>query len=81
MITVFNRRELVSTYESAVQAALREKLAAAGIDYRLKVVDRSGASGVRTRMGSFGQKNQLQYILYVRRQDWEAAKHVIGKNN
>ncbi len=80
MITIFNRRELVSTYESALQAAFREALAAAGIDYSVKVVDRGGTSGIRARTGNFGQKNPYQYILYVRKQDWEAAKRVIGKN-
>lgn len=77
MITIFNRKELAVTYSTPHQATLRNALAAAGIDYRIKTVDRAGASMSRVRTASFGQKNPLQYILYVRKCDWEWAQQVI----
>ena len=79
MITVFNRRELAATYSTVRQAALRSALAAAGIDYHIKMVSRGGASMSRARTGSFGQSPaaELQYILYVRKADWDAAQAVL----
>ena len=79
MITIFNRRELASTYSSARQAALRSALAAAGVDYRFKAVSHSCASMSRARTGSFGQSPaaELQYIIYVRKADWNVAQAVL----
>ena len=73
MITIFNRRELASTCSMSAQAALRDALAAAGIDYRIRVIDRGGASMSRARTGAAGQ-NPAQYVIYVHKNDLERAK-------
>lgn len=81
MITIFNRKELAATYSMPHQAALREALASAGIDYRVRVIDRAGASMSRARTVSFGQNPPLQYILYVHKCDWERARQAIRNVN
>lgn len=64
---------------------MRSALAAAGVDYRVKVINRMSpspvAAGSRARTGSFGQKQDLmyEYVVYVRRKDWDKARHVVGK--
>ena len=79
MITIFNRKELAATYDVRRQAQFREALAAAGIDYRIRVIDRGGASLSRARTGSFGQDpaRQIQYILYVHKTDFQWAQAVL----
>ena len=54
MITIFNRRELISTFDSPKQAAIRDLLAGNKIDYKLKVIRRTSTSAY-----SPGYKNQM----------------------
>lgn len=74
MITVFNRKEL---------ARLRTILEEKNIDYQIKTVNRMSpspvAAGARSRMGSFGQEQSgmCEYIIYVRKEDYEEAMHLI----
>ena len=79
MITIFNRRELAATYDVRLQARLREALAAANIDYRIRVIDRGGVALSRARTGSFGQNPvlQLQHILYVHKADFPRAQAIL----
>jgi hypothetical protein len=85
MITIFNRKELFATFSVKEQADVRDALAAAGIDYNVKVVNRMSpspvAAGSRAQAGTFGQKQDLmyEYTIYVRRKDWDQARHLIGK--
>ena len=83
MITIFNRRELLTTSSLSEQDRVRSILAANGIDYTVKTVNPSarahiGGSG-RGRTGSFGidQDTACQYYIYVRSKDYERAKHLI----
>lgn len=73
MITIFNRAELTLTYSVEQQAKLREALAAAGIDYRLRVHTDSRGVGRMGRMTSAG----TEYIFYVHRDDLDAARAAI----
>ena len=56
MITIFNRKELTITYDLNEQARVRTLLAAEGIDYSVKTVNRMSASpfsaGSRGRTGT-----------------------------
>lgn len=85
MISIFNRKELMVTYNNKQQAECREKLRAASIDYKVKVINRRSSSvflaGDRARSGSFGEKTELEneYILYVKRADYENAVLAIKK--
>ena len=84
MVTVFNRKELLQTYDLRQMNDLRELLRANRIDHSVKVsYPRSsfGTSESRPRTASFGpNRRQEQYIVYVRKADWEYAVYLL-KNN
>lgn len=85
MITVFNRKELTVTYDMKEQARIRTLLAEGGIDYSVKTVNRLSASpfsvGSRARTGTYGQNTaaMIEYIIYVKKADYERAKSAIHK--
>lgn len=80
MITIFNRRELLTTYDMAQQAQARAVLDAAGIPYKVRVVDRKNGqampAGSRARTGSFGENMAMayEYTIYVAKEDLERAQ-------
>lgn len=83
MITIFNRKELLSTNEMQRQAQARQRLADSGIDYQVKVINRKSpsplAAGSRAYTGTFGEKLEFAYtyIIYVKRTDFSRARAVI----
>ena len=84
MITIFNRREVAITYSMDGQARIRELLSANGIDYRYKVMDRTSPSVLtsnRARTGTFGYNMNYtnEYIFYVHKKDYQAAKALIDR--
>ena len=83
MITVFNRRELLMTYDLRQVSDLRELLRGNRIDYYVKVSGPRSAASIgagRSRMYSFGHDSNLErYTVYVRKTDWEYARHLLGK--
>ena len=80
MIWIFNRKELIATFSMEEQARIRNLLHDNNIDYSVKSVNRSSASafaaGSRSRTGSFGnrQMDMYEYVIYVRKEDYELAK-------
>ena len=85
MILVFNRRELTVTYSMSEQTEVREALTGEGIPYRVRTVDSLGSGplpGGRARMGSTGVNTSgtVEYIFYVRREDFDRALSVIGQS-
>lgn len=78
MITVFNRKELVTTYSMEEQANIREKLKANKIDYRLETINKN--SNMRGNIVIIGQnvKESHEYIFYVNKRDYENAKFTIS---
>ncbi len=85
MITLFNRKELTVTYDINEQARVRTLLAGEGIDYSVKTVNRLSASsfsaGSRVRTGTYGQNTDAmtEYIIYVKKADYENAMKIIQK--
>ncbi len=85
MITILNRKELVITFDIKEQARVRSILADHGIDYHIKTANRMSPSpvsaGVRGRTGMFGQSHDavLEYIIYVKKDDYEKALHLIQR--
>lgn len=83
MITVFNRKELTVTFDLNEQARVRTLLAAEGIDYSVKTVNRMSASpissGSRSRTGTYGQNTEamIEYIIYVKKVDYDRAENLI----
>lgn len=85
MITIFNRRELCVTFDTAEQARLRNLLADNKIDYSVKTINRMSPSamstGERGRVGTYGQDAgaMYEYKIYVHREDYARAKYLIEK--
>ena len=83
MITVFNRRELLVSYDLRQVSDLRELLRANRIECVVKVTGpRSPASmgAGRNRMYSFGHdRNSDRYTVYVHKTDWEYAMYLLRK--
>ncbi|MBR5291777.1 MAG: DUF2007 domain-containing protein [Clostridia bacterium] len=81
MITLFNRRELITTFSMDAQAKFRSILSQNGIDYRIKTKSNSSVSYARGRTGTYGQNPGLacQYTIYVHRNDYEKAQYLISK--
>ena len=84
MITIFNRRELCTTFSMKEQAMIREILTANKIDYVIKTLNRnspSALSDTRARTGTFGQNKDYEheYIIYVHKALLNDAKELIEK--
>lgn len=83
MLTIFNRRELLTTCSMEEQNRVREILAQNHIDYRIKTVNPSArttfAGSDRSRTGSFGVNMDCayQYYIYVRAKDYDRAQSLI----
>ena len=83
MLTIFNRRELLTTFSMEEQSRVRDILTQNGIGYRIRTVNPSarstiGASG-RSRTGSFGVDMDCayQYYIYVHRKDLARARALL----
>jgi len=74
MIHLFNRRELLITYDFGEVSQIREILLANRIKYRVKVVNSPLGAG-RNRV-SFSHR-QEQYVVYVHETDWEYAMYLL----
>ena len=83
MITAFNRAELLITYELSRLNQVRDALEQAGIDYQFRTKDLTPPSafsgGSRARSGNFGiaSEAQLEYKLYVRKDDLSHAQSLL----
>ena len=65
MITIFNRRQLIITYDITIQSKIRDILSANNIDYSINPI-----------MGLYGSP-QSEYKIYVRKKDYEQAYYLI----
>lgn len=85
MITFLNRKEVCVTFDMNRQAEVRDILQVNGIDYMVKVLNRKSPSpigaGSRARTGTFGENLSLEYEykIYVHKDDYEEALHLIHK--
>ncbi len=72
MITVFNRRELTTTFDIKRCNAVRDALNCAGIPYYVKVVNMNKSRGIT---GSFGTSfdYSYQYTIYVKKSHYDIA--------
>lgn len=87
MITMFNRKELISTYDMGQQAEVRNILSRNHIDYDVKTLNRKSPSpfgaGSRAYTGTFGEKleSELEYTIYVKKEDYDTACLLIRNIN
>ena len=81
MLTLFNRRELITTFSMEKQAKVRDILSQNGIGYRVKTNSHSSGTYARGRTGSHGLNadHAYQYTIYVHRNDYEKAQYLINK--
>ena len=80
MITIFNRRELTSTFDIAQQAEIRQTLASHGIDYLVHLVNQSARGGQVRGLRTANCKTYLcEYVFYVRRSDYAQAAKLLGQ--
>ena len=83
MIHIFNRRELLLSYDLGQIDDLRELLRANRIDYFVKVTGPRSAASMgagRNRVYSFGHdRSPERYTVYVHKKDWEYALHLLRK--
>jgi hypothetical protein len=85
MITVFNRKRVLSTYDLAAKTEVCQKLEAEKIDFYTRVINRMSASpvsaGSRARVGTFGNdlSKMYEYIIYVKKSDAEKAAYLINR--
>ena len=86
MITIFNRKEICVTYDMNKQAEIRYLLQGAGIDYVIRTKNRTDSAfargGTRAYTGTFGHDQMMdyEYHIYVHKDDYEEALHLIHKN-
>ena len=86
MITFFNRKELCTTYDMRRQAEIRYLLQGAGIDYIIRTKNRTGAmllrgGTTRAYTGTYGNQQMMdyEYHIFVHKDDYEEALHLIHK--
>lgn len=86
MITMFNRKEVLTTFSMGEFANARSILSEHHIPYVTKTVNMSGGNrmgmgGHRATWGSIGENLDFsyQYYLYVHKKDYEKAYRLAAK--
>lgn len=78
MITLFNRKEVFTTFLMEKQAKVRRTLSQAGIRYTWRVHSRGSHVVDGHAAVSFGRVgNNPQYVFYVHKKDYEKAAFVL----
>ena len=81
MIHIFNRKELLMTYDLRQVNDIREILRANRIDYLVKTSYPRQASAMGARRAgtaSFGPaRQQERYTVYVHKTDWDRAMYLL----
>ena len=83
MVTIFNRKELTTTFTMAEQSRIRSLLANNNINYKIKIINRRSPSmfdaGNRTHMGTFDENMSVsyEYIVFVHKNDYEQSQELI----
>lgn len=86
MITMFNRRELLITYDMQKQSEICTLLSNHGIDYDVKVLNINSPSpimaGSRSRTGTLGVNlaKSYEYKIYVKKREYEKAQTLINRH-
>lgn len=83
MLTLFNRKELIATYDIKKQALVRSVLSEAGIEYQVRVLNRRSSSafsaGTRAYTGGLGENPEFwnEYCIFVKKKDYDRARTLI----
>ena len=78
MITIFNRKELISTTDVEKYANARDDLKDAGIEFKLRsrAMHKSHVAAGK-KIIPIGRNNGTEYIIYVKGQDYNRAINII----
>ena len=83
MITIFNRKELLCTFDMKNQAEVRDILWKYDISYEVRVSDRADVF-VGGRMIANDDlaipEHQTEYLIYVKREDFDRAMFLVQRN-
>lgn len=79
MLTIFNRRELFTTFNIEEYIRLRGILQQNRIEFSVKIKNHAGSS--RGHLGNMGINTDYayQYVIYVKRNDFENAVYFLNK--
>ena len=79
MITIFNRKEVITTYDVEEYANARDDLKEAGIEFKIRSKRTSYSSVSRMGRGILASQkhNGLEYTIYVKEEDYSRAVHII----
>ncbi|MDD4844173.1 MAG: hypothetical protein PHU31_07555 [Anaerotignum sp.] len=81
MITIFNRKELMITYSMEKQAKIRNLLVEHNIDYSISTLGNMMQSYERSMNPLTPRINPpTEYRIYVKKQDYEKAIHLLNEN-
>lgn len=82
MITVFNRKELLCTFDMKKQAEVRDILWKFDISYEVRVSDRADVfvGGRMNGEASPIPEHQTEYLIYVKKEDYERAMFLMHRN-
>lgn len=87
MITIFNRKELINTYDMKTMSEIRDTLVHSNIEYYIKTINRKSpspfADGTRSRTGTFGENlaSEYEYRIFVKKDNFETARSLINGRN
>lgn len=77
VITFWNRRQLICTFDTAKQAEIRRRLAGNGIEYKVQMAGTGAGTG---RQGyDISRLRKPEFIIYVHKKDFEKASGVINR--
>ena len=82
MITVFNRKELLCTFDMKRQAEVRDILWKFDISYEVRVSDRADVfvGGRMTGESCPVPEHQTEYLIYVKKEDYDRAMFLVNRN-
>lgn len=79
MITIFNRKELLCTFDMKKQAEVRDILWKFDIPYEVRVSDRADIFLGGT-VANPQAEHQTEYLIYVKKEDYEKALFLVQRN-
>ncbi|MBQ7759010.1 hypothetical protein [Anaerotignum sp.] len=82
MITILNRKELLCTFDMKKQAEVRDILWKFDISYEVRVSDRADVfmGGRMTGGSSEIPEHQAEYLIYVKKEDYDRAMFLVQRN-
>lgn len=80
MVSIFNRREVLTTFSMKEQSRIKDILSQNQIKYRTRTVNHNRSGDARTRGSGAGVREDYayEYTVYVHKGDYERAKALLG---